>query len=190
MSILLTGFEPFDGASVNPSWEAVKLVPDTVLGHEVHRLQLPVVYGGAAEMLLRQARQLRPQIILCCGVAGGRAAVTPELVAINYRQARIADNAGQLYAGTPIDPDGETAHMTRLPVNDMVDAIRKRDIPAYLSLSAGAYVCNDLYYHLLAAEKPLGCRGLFVHVPPTEQVDAPRAAQALVTCLETALKTE
>ena len=190
MSILITGFEPFDGASVNPSWEAVKLVPNAICGHEVHRLQLPVVYGGAAELLLEEVRRLRPEIVLCCGVAGGREGVTPELVAINYRQARIADNAGQLYSGAPIDPEGETAHMTRLPVNDMVEAIRAREIPAYLSLSAGAYVCNDLYYHLLAAEKALGCRGLFVHVPTFDHVNAARAAAALTACLETALKTE
>ena len=72
MSILLTGFEPFDGASVNPSWEAVQRVPDQICGHEVHRLRLPVVYGQAAALLLTYARPLRPEIILCCGVAGGR----------------------------------------------------------------------------------------------------------------------
>lgn len=190
MSILLTGFEPFDGASVNPSWEAVQRVPDQICGREVHRLRLPVVYGQAAALLLTYARQLRPEIILCCGVAGGREGVTPELVALNYRQARIPDNAGQAFSGEPIDPAGETAYMTRLPVNSMVEAIRERGIPASLSLSAGAYVCNDLYYHVLAAERELGCKGLFVHVPPAEQVDARRAACALTACLETALKTE
>lgn len=190
MSILLTGFEPFGGAAVNPSWEAVQLVPDEICGRAVHRLRLPVVYGGAADMLLREARQLRPEIILCCGVAGGREGVTPELVAINYRQARIADNAGQLFTGTPIVPIGETAYMTRLPVNDMVEAIRAQEIPAWLSLSAGAYVCNDLYYHLLAAEEELDCRGLFVHVPALEHVSAERSAAALLACLETALKAE
>lgn len=190
MSILLTGFEPFDGASMNPSWEAVQRVPDHIGGHEVHRLRLPVVYGGAAEMLLAEIRRLHPAIVLCCGVAGNRDGVTPELVAINYRQARIPDNAGQLFSGAPIVPGGETAWMTRLPVNDMVEAIRAQEIPAHLSLSAGAYVCNDLYYHVLAAEEELGHRGLFVHVPPMEAVDAARAARALTICLETALKTE
>lgn len=190
MSVLLTGFEPFDGAAVNPSWEAVRLVPETVGGQAVHRLRLPVEYGRAAEILLAEVRRLRPEIVLCCGVAGGRGGVTPELVAINYRSARIPDNAGQHFAGAPIAEGGETAYMTRLPVNDMVEAIRRQEIPAWLSLSAGAYVCNDLYYHLLAAEKELGCRGLFVHVPEEKDVNAPRAARALTACLETALKTE
>lgn len=190
MSILLTGFEPFDGAALNPSWEAVQLVPDSICGHDVHRLRLPVVYGRAAERLLGEIRRLRPGIVLCCGMAGGRTGVTPELVAINYRQARIPDNAGQLFSGEPILPRGAAAYMTRLPVNAMVEAIRAQETPASLSLSAGAYVCNDLYYHVLAAEEELGHRGLFVHVPGTEAVDAPRAARALAVCLKTALKTE
>lgn len=190
MSILLTGFEPFDGAAVNPSWEAVRLVPECLCGHAVHKLRLPVEYGGAAKMLLDEIRRLRPALVICCGVAGGREGVTPELVAINYRQARIADNAGQQYSGVPIVPGGETAYMTRMPVNAMVEAIRVQEVPAWLSLSAGAYVCNDLYYHVLAAEKELGHRGLFVHVPDTKEVNAPRAAKALAACIETALKTE
>lgn len=190
MCILLTGFEPFGGAAVNPSWEAVQRVPACIDGREVYRLQLPVVYGQAAETLLTHVERLHPEIVLMCGVAGGRSAVTPELVAINYRHASIADNAGQQYAGQPIDPAGETAWMTRLPVNAMVEAIRALELPASLSLSAGAYVCNDLYYHLLAREQELGCRSVFVHVPPTEQLDAEGAARALAACLETALQTE
>lgn len=189
MAILLTGFEPFDGAAVNPSWEAVQRLPDEICGRAVKRMRLPVVYGQAAEMLLAEIGRLRPEVVICCGVAGGRESVTPELVAINYRQARIADNAGQRYDGVPIRADGETAYMTRLDVNRMVEAIRAKEIPAALSLSAGAYVCNDLYYHLLEAEKSLGHRGLFVHVPPSEKVDADRAALALTACIETALTT-
>lgn len=190
MSILLTGFEPFDGASVNPSWEAVQLVPDAICGQRVHRLRLPVEYGRAAELLLAEIRRVRPELVLCCGVASGREGVTPELVALNYRMARIPDNAGQLYSGKPIRPGGETAFMTRLPVHDMIEAIRTGEIPARLSLSAGAYVCNDLYYHLLEAEERLGYRGLFVHVPGEEAVSVPNAALALTACLRTALKTE
>jgi len=190
MSILLSGFEPFDGAVVNPSWEAVQRVPEEICGHRVHRLQLPVVYGGAAERLLTEVRRLQPEIVLCCGVAAGREGVTPELVAINYRQARIPDNAGQHYTGEPIRPGGETAFMTRLPVNAMVEALRAMGIPASLSLSAGAYVCNDLYYHLLEAEAETGCRGLFVHVPGMDRVGPEDAARALTACVETAIGGE
>lgn len=190
MSILLTGFEPFDGANVNPSWEAVLRVPSQVCGHEVHRMRLPVVYQQAAAEMLVEISRLRPELVICCGVAGGRKGVTPELVALNYRWASIPDNAGQLYSGTSILPHGETALMTGLPVHDMVAAIREKDIPAWVSLSAGAYVCNDLYYHLLVSQEELGHRGLFVHVPDASDVDVDRAALALTACIETALKTE
>lgn len=187
MSILLTGFEPFDGASVNPSWEAVSRVPDRIAGREVHRLRLPVVYGEAANLLLHEIVRICPEIVICCGVANGRQAVTPELVAINYRHARIADNTGQQYSGQPIDPAGPAAYMTRLPVHDMIEEIKAADIPAYLSLSAEAYVCNDVYYALLASEAEYGHRGLFIHVPGADVVDADTAARAITICLQTAL---
>ena len=170
MSILLTGFEPFNGAAVNPSWEAVLRVPATIGSHEVHRMRLPVVYQQAAAEMLAEISRL-----------------PPELVALNYRMASIPDNAGQLFSGEPILPHGENALMTALPVHQMIAAIREKEIPAWLSLSAGAYVCNDLYYHLLLQEAEMGYRGLFVHVPETKEVDADRAAQALTACIEAAL---
>ena len=186
MSILLTGFEPFDGASVNPSWEAVLRVPATVAGHAVHRLRLPVVYQQAAEEMLREIRRLKPEIVICCGVAAGRGSVTPELVALNYRWAAIPDNAGQSFSGAPVIPGGDTALITRLPVHAMVDAIRAKEIPARLSLSAGAYVCNDVYYALLNCEADFGHRGLFVHVPGTEVADAQTVARGIELCVQTA----
>lgn len=187
MSLLLTGFEPFDGASTNPSWEAVSLTPDEIAGHQVHRLQLPVVFGQAADLLRAEIARLRPEVVICCGVANGRTGVTPELVAINYRHARIPDNAGQQYSGALIDPSGPAAYMTRLPVHTMISAIQAEGIPATLSLSAGAYVCNDAYYALLACEADYGHCGLFLHVPGTEAVCPEQAARAIVLCAETAL---
>ena len=187
MSILLTGFEPFAGAAENPSWLAVERVADQVAGHAVHRLQLPVEYGCAAQLLLAEIARLRPEIVICCGLAGGRQGVTPELVAINYRDARIPDNAGRLFQGEPIDPAGDTAYMTALPVHGMVEAMRVQGIPAYFSLSAGAYVCNDVYYALLRSQAEMGYRGLFVHVPDQAVADAETTARALTICLETAL---
>lgn len=190
MSILITGFEPFGGAAVNPSWEAVLRVPTSICGREVHRMRLPVVYQQAAAEMLVEISRIRPEIVICCGVASGRTGVTPELVALNYRWASIPDNAGRLCSGEPVLPHGENALMTSLPVHEMVEAIRAREIPAWVSLSAGAYVCNDLYYHLLAQQEALGYRGLFLHVPDAEEVNAERAALALTACIETALKTE
>ena len=153
-------------------------------------MRLPVVYQQAAAEMLVEINLLRPELVICCGVAAGRRGVTPELVALNYRWSTIADNAGQLYSGTPILPHGEAALMTSLPVHDMVAAIRGKEVPAWVSLSAGAYVCNDLYYHLLTQQEELGYRGLFVHVPDALDLDADRAALALTACIETALKTE
>ena len=186
--ILLTGFEPFGGADTNPSWEAVRLVPDTISGHETHRLRLPVEYGRAASILKAEIARLHPEIVISVGVANGRKAVTPELVAINYRFASIPDNAGESHRGDPIAPDGLAAYMTSLPVHGMIAAINAAGIPAQLSLSAGAYVCNDVYYALLDCEKEFGHRGLFVHVPGAEAVDADTAARGLTLCIQTVLQ--
>ena len=188
MSILLTGFEPFDGAEINPSWEAVCLMPEIVAGRKIHRLQLPTVYGRAAEILRQAIEGIQPELVICCGVANGRAGVTPELTAINYRWARIPDNAGQQFTGVPIDPAGQTAYMTSLPVHKMIDAMKSAEIPAYLSLSAGAYVCNDVYYALLSCERAYGHRGLFLHVPGLDVVPAEKASLAIRLCIETVLK--
>lgn len=190
MSVLITGFEPFGGAERNPSWEAVQLLPASIAGHEMHRLQLPTVYGRAAELLKAEIRRVQPEVVFCCGVAAGRSGVTPELVAINYRRASIADNAGQHFTGQPIVSGGETAYMTSLPVTAMVDQLQQQGIPASLSLSAGAYVCNDVYYALLASQAELGHKGLFIHVPGEDVCDAPTAARALTLCLTTALEYE
>ena len=187
MSILLTGFEPFGGAETNPSWEAVSQVSDRIGGHIVHRLRLPVEYGRAASLLREEIARLRPEIVISVGVANGRKAVTPELVAINYRFASIPDNAGVSHQGDPIVPDGPAACMTTLPVHDMIAAINEAGIPAHLSLSAGAYVCNDVYYALLSCEKEFGHKGLFVHVPGTEAVSVEDMARALEICLLTAI---
>ena len=189
MAILLTGFEPFDGAETNPSWEAVSRVPDEIEGHEVYRLRLPVVYGEAGRLLTEAIARLRPQLVISCGVANGRQAVTPELVAINYRYARIPDNAGNQHSGDAIDPAGPAAYMTSLPVHGMIEAVKAEGIPCALSLSAGAYVCNDVYYALLAAEKGFGHKGLFIHVPGADVADADAAARAVALCAAFALRT-
>ena len=183
MSILVTGFDPFDGASVNPSWEAVSLLPSTIAGHEVHRLQLPTIFGRCGDMLMQAAQEIQPSLVILCGVAQGREAVTPELVAVNYRMARIPDNAGQTFSGVKIDENSPAAYMTDTPVQEIIAAIQQAGIPARLSLSAGAYVCNDLYFAALKNGLP----ALFIHVPGSDVVDAAHAAQAIQIAMETAL---
>lgn len=185
--ILLTGFKPFGGDSVNPSWEAVRRVPDTVAGQTVHRLLLPVEFTRAGEMLREAIARLHPALVLCCGVASGRRGLTPELAALNYRHASIPDNAGQQPFAQPIDPSGPAAYLTDLPVHAMVAAMKDAGVPAYVSLSAGAYVCNDVYYALLSCQAEFGFRGLFLHVPGTDVADAETAARGMTICLETTL---
>lgn len=177
MPILVTGFEPFGGSSRNASWEAVSLLPETIAGHAVYRMRLPVCYGQAGDLLVEMMRRIRPTVTLCCGVAGGRKAITPELIAVNYRRAAIADNADVLYAGEKIDPKRPDAHMTRLNVLRMVDAMKSAELPADLSLTAGAYVCNDLYFALLDRGLTIGGEGVFVHVPTEDVVSADDAAK-------------
>ena len=172
MSILVTGFEPFGGSSRNASWEAVSLLPETIAGHAVYRMRLPDCYGQAGDLLVEMMRRIRPTVTLCCGVAGGRKAITPELIAINYRRAAIADNADVLYAGEKIDPKRPDAHMTRLNVLRMVDAMKSAGLPADLSLSAGAYVCNDLYFALLDRGLTVGGEGVFVQTSTLGSLEA------------------
>lgn len=185
MTILITGFEPFGGDSTNPSWEAVRRLPDTLGDCCIRKLRLPVVFGQCGERLLRAVEEIRPDVVVCCGVAKGRTEVTPELLAVNWRMGAIADNAGVAYAGEKIDPSGPDAIMTDLSVGRMVEAVREAALPARLSLSAGAYVCNDLYYAVMRAQHQYGYRGLFIHVPAESDLPLEDIARALLCCLQT-----
>ncbi|GAA3104735.1 pyroglutamyl-peptidase I [Streptosporangium carneum] len=161
MNVLLTGFEPFGGASVNPSWEAVRLVPG------VRAVQVPCVFGEALEHLRAAVLEHDPSVIVCVGQAGGRADMTVERVAVNLNDARIPDNAGQQPIDEPVVRGGPAAYFATLPVKACVAAARAAAVPASVSQSAGTFVCNHLFYglmHLIATELP-GVRGGFVHVP-------------------------
>lgn len=163
--LLITGFDPFGGETVNPSWEAVQLLPETVSGWQLHKLEVPTVFGKAAEVVLAAAEEIAPDAILCVGQAGGRSAVTPEVVAINLREARIADNEGVQPQNEPVVPHGPAAYFATVPVREMVSAINAAGITAALSYSAGAFVCNDLLYALLHRYDGTAVRVGFIHVP-------------------------
>ena len=163
--LLITGFDPFGGESVNPSWEAVRQLPETVGAYGLTKLQIPTKFDEGFARVLATARQLQPDCILCVGQAGGRDGITPEVVAINLREATIADNAGVLATGQPIDPAGPAAYFSTLPVREMVARIRQADLPGKLSYSAGAFVCNDVLYSLLRSYEGTATRVGFVHVP-------------------------
>ncbi len=163
-TVLVTGFEPFGGGSLNPSWEAVRRLPERLGGWEIRRLRLPVAFGRAAETVLA-ACDPAPDAILCVGQAGGRNAVTPEAEGVNLREARIPDNDGRQPRGERIAPEGPERLYATLPVERMVSAMMETGLPAYLSHSAGTYVCNDLLYSLLLRFGGTATRVGFVHVP-------------------------
>lgn len=167
MKILITGFDPFGGETVNPAYEAVKLLPDTIAGAQIIKLEVPTQFHRAGVVLEDAMRAQKPDVVICVGQAGGRAAITPEKVAINLMDGRIPDNAGFQPVDVPIQEGGETAYFTSLPVKAMVQRMRDAGIPAAVSYTAGTYVCNYLLYTLLYLinKKYPSVRGGFIHVP-------------------------
>ena len=164
-TLLVTGFDPFGGESINPAWEAVKRLPAVIGGWQLHTLQVPTVFTLAAETAAEAAEQLQPDAVLCIGQAGGRGAMTPELVAINYRYASIPDNAGNRPAETPVIADAPDAYFATVPVRQMADAMCAAGYVAAVSYSAGAFVCNDLLFRLLHRYRGTDVRVGFIHVP-------------------------
>lgn len=165
--LLITGFDPFGGESVNPAYEAVRLLPDVIAEIELCKLEVPTEFVCSGAILRDALAAERPDAVLCVGQAGGRAAITPERVAINLMDARIPDNAGFQPVDQPVVPGGPAAYFATLPVRRMAEAIEKAGLPAQISNTAGTYVCNCLLYTLLhtaAVEYP-GMPGGFIHVP-------------------------
>ena len=167
--LLITGFEPFGGELINPSWEAINLIRSEINGYAITKLRIPVVFGKAADMVMAEVDELSPDVIICVGQAGGRDAITPELVAINLRHAQIPDNEGNQPKDEPIIPGGDTAYFSTLPMRRIAEAINSASIPARLSYSAGAYVCNDLIYTILHHYKSGNIRAGFIHLPYSKE---------------------
>ncbi len=177
MKLLLTGFTRFDGEAINPALEAVKRVKSEIAGMEIVKLEVPTVFGESVRLVAEAIEREQPDFVLSVGQAGGRAAVTPERVAINVDDARIPDNAGQQPIDVPIFADGENAYFATLPVKAMAEAIREAGLPSALSNTAGTYVCNHLMYgvlyHLNRHHKD--AKAGFIHVPyiPEQTADKP-----------------
>ena len=189
--LLITGFEPFGGEKINPSWEAVKLLPETIGDFEVTKAEIPVVFEKAAETVLAKAEELKPDAIICVGQAGGRAGVTPEMVAINLRFASIPDNDGSQPKDEPCVPGGENAYFSTLPVRKMAEAVSEASVPCSVSYSAGTYVCNDLIYHVLHRYKGTDIKACFIHVPfiPEQATDKPSMElETIAKALEIAIE--
>ncbi|QAT40931.1 pyroglutamyl-peptidase I [Clostridium sp. JN-9] len=183
MKILVTGFDPFGGDKVNPAFEAVKLLPGTIAGAEVIKIEIPTVYGKSGEAVEEGIKKYRPDVVLCIGQAGGRSTITVERVAINLAEARIEDNEGNQPIDKPLEKDGENAYFATIPVKAMVNNIRKHGIPANISYTAGTFVCNSVMYDLLYMinKKYPEIKGGFIHVPfaPEQVVDRPDGTASL-----------
>lgn len=163
--LLITGFDAFGKGQINPSWEAVKLLPDEIGDFVLCKMEIPTVFGLAAEKVLEKAAEFCPDVILCVGQAGGRDAVTPERIAVNIRDAKITDNLGNQPVGEFVVPDGPAAYFATVPVMEMAQAIRDVWVPGAVSNSAGAFVCNDTLYLLLHHYAGKAVKVGFIHVP-------------------------
>jgi pyroglutamyl-peptidase len=189
-SVLLTGFEPFDGEAENPSWEAVRALEGReVAGHRIEVLCLPVAFGSSLRKL-RAALRRHPALVLAVGQAGGRSAVCMERIAINLDDARIPDNAGLQPIDRPVIRGAPAAYFARLPLKAMRAALLEHGIPAEISHSAGTFVCNHVFFGLMHAlrSRP-GVRAGFVHVPyaPAQIARHPGAPSLALNLMSRAL---
>ena len=167
MKVLVTGFDPFGGEQVNPAIEAVKWLPDEIAGAQIIKLEIPTIFDKSAELIHEAIIKNHPYYVINIGQAGGRAAITPELVAINFDDGSIPDNAGFQPIDSTIHIDGPAAYFTQLPVKKMVKAIREAGLPARVSTTAGTYVCNHVMYqvqYMRDKEFPWLKAGL-IHIP-------------------------
>ena len=164
--VLVSGFEPFGGAKLNPSELLVaELKRIEFKNLELSTVILPVEFDRASDVLLRKVNELKPEMVVAFGQAEGRTAITPEKIAINLDDARIPDNSGDQRKNQVIDKGGSDGYFSTLPVEAMVDAMKAVGYPAEISLSAGAFVCNHLFYSLQRALIGTGIRSGFVHLP-------------------------
>ena len=159
--VLLTGFEPFGKATLNPSGEIVKQIS----GDNIVTAILPVAYAQSAERLLALIAEHNPDVVISLGQAEGRTHVSPERIAINLDDARLADNEGVIRNDVPIVVGGPVAYESTLPIKEIVKAINDAGVPAAVSLSAGAFLCNHVFYVAQDHFKGTKVRSGFVHVP-------------------------
>jgi len=175
--ILITCFDPFGGATVNPSQMAVSQLPDEIDGVKVIKQVVPTVFHQSIDTLYAALQKEVPDAVICVGQAGGRPNITVERVAINMDDARIPDNAGGQPIDAPVVPDGPPAYFATLPIKAMVKNCNDIGIPAAISNTAGTFVCNHLMYaacHYAVTQQP-GLKAGFVHIPfvPEQTTDKP-----------------
>ncbi len=193
MSVLLTGFAPFDGDAINPSWVAVRgLAGKVIAGRRVHALELPTEFHAGPAELIASLMAIKPELCICVGQAGGRAVLSLEKVAINFAHARVPDNKGYRPTHASLQRTGAAAYLAAFPIEQALADLHLRGIPAELSLSAGSYVCNAVYYALLQHRRSFNraLKALFLHIPymPEQVVDKPAMPSMPVGMVQSALK--
>lgn len=197
MKLLVTGFDPFGGESINPAIESVKALPDSIAGAEIIKLEIPTICHTSLQVIKEAMKQYDPDVVLSIGQAGGRSEITIERIGINVDDCRIPDNAGNQIIDEPIFADGPDAYFVNLPIKAMAERIKQAGIPASISNSAGTFVCNHVTYgvrHLIETEFP-GKRSGFIHIPylPAQAAmkkDLPSMSlETIVKALEVAITT-
>lgn len=186
--ILITGFDPFGGEKINPAYEAVKGLKDKIEGYEIIKKEIPTVFVKSYEKLFELIEEIKPEIVICVGQAGGRFEITPERVAINLDDARIPDNEGNQPIDMEIFSDGKSAYFSNLPIKKIALDIQNSGIPSVVSNTAGTFVCNHIMYALMyyIHKNNLNIKGGFIHVPylPEQVIDKkgqPYMSQELMT---------
>ncbi|KAB8292858.1 pyroglutamyl-peptidase I [Bifidobacterium avesanii] len=182
-TVLITGFDPFGGEKVNPAFESVKLLPSAIVGARIVKLEVPTAYARSAAVLEEAIERERPDAVICVGQAGGRSALTVERVAINLAEASIPDNDGDQPVDRPLREDGDAAYFASVPVKAMIRGIRDHGLPAFVSYTAGTFVCNAIMYNLLYLidHRFPGVKGGFIHVPyePGQVVGKPNGTPSM-----------
>ena len=193
MIALVTGFAPFGGDAINPSYEAVRRLPSRIGNLEVIAAELPTSFARAPRKLRALIARVQPDIVLCVGLAADRDALCVERVAVNLCHARIPDNDGAQPAEKPVIGRAPAAYFSTLPVAEIVNALCGAGLRAEMSMSAGTFVCNRVFYGLMhdAAKHKRGKHGLragFVHVPALAAANSGQALADLVLALEVVLR--
>lgn len=176
MKILVTGFDPFGVDKVNPALETIKLLPQKISNHDIITLEVPTVGYKSLEIIEKAIIEHNPDVILSIGQASGRYDITVERVGINLDDYRIPDNEGQQFVDKKIFEDGPDAYFVKLPTKEMVENIKKNNIPASLSYTAGTFICNHVLYgvsHLVETKYKEKLSG-FIHIPclPEQAINA------------------
>jgi len=181
--VLVTGFEPFGGASLNPSQLLVEeLAKQELPGIDLITAILPVEFDRATEILLAKIQEFSPSVVISFGQAEGRSSITPEKIAINLDDARIADNSGDARKQNEIVTGGADGYFSTLPVEKIVSALNEAGVPANLSLSAGSFVCNHIFYRMQHALLGQGIKSGFIHLPlvPEQSAEFPNQPTLLL----------